>query len=740
MAKVQKAASRSGTGAILKSVQDAKQAATLHQSGAYAEAAELYARILKRDPRNAQTRHMQALCFIRLGRLPEAVSALRTAASQSPKDANILASLGEALMKTGEIAEAKAAFERACAIEPEHRAARRALARIVGSAPDGVATLRQWVEAHPGDGNAILALGRAMIVAGEKPSLAIEEWLAAEKRGALKVQNIIEEADHAYNNDRPEEALALFRAAAVLSPGYAAVHCNIGALLMENDLQGSLRALQTALTLKPDNVSALLNMASLYSRLGRHSEALDCYLRTLTLTPDSIPAHVGAIDMSHHICEWGNLAKWEKEITRLLAGDELINVDPFVLLSCEVTRHDLLRAARGCSTTRVARGTPLPPPPAGDPNRRIRIGYLSSDLHAHATAYLTAGMFERHDREKFETFAYSHGIDDGSETRKRMEKAFDHFIDIRTLTDREAAVRMREDGIDILVDLKGFTGGCRTAILALRPAPVQVNFVGFPGSMGADFIDYLVADRIIIPPEAESDYDEKIVLLPDCYQPNDSTRAVPSAVPSRAECGLPQDGFVFCCFNNTYKITPEIFDVWMRLLDQVPGSVLWLFEANRTVRDNLAYETAARGVDPERLVFAPFIKGQDKHIARYMQADLFLDTRPVNAHTTASDALWAGVPVVTYPGETFASRVAASLVSAVGLPELAVSSFEAYEALALSIARDPARLAALKAHLAAARTSSPLFDTATFTRNIEAAFTRMHALRCAGKKPERIVI
>lgn len=725
---------------MLKSVQDAKRAAQLHQAGAYAEAASLYAGVLKLDPQNAQTRYMLALCLMRLRRWPEAAAALRTAASQLPKDANIAASLGEVLLKMGQTAEAEQAYRHACALQPNHPAARRALARIIAARPDGLAILRQRVEEDPGDGSATLALGRAMIAAGEDPELAIAVWLEAEKRGAITSDDLTSEADIAHLDAQQEQALPLLRAAAVLLPKHAGIRCNIGALEMDRSLERAARALEAALAIDPNHLSALMNMATLLTRIKKHSEALNYYLRALTVAPDSMAAYAGAIDMSRHICEWGKLEQWEAELRQLLAKQEPMGVDPFVLLNCHVSPRDLLRTARSQARNRIIRGAPLPPAAPREPNGRIRIGYLSNDLRAHATAYLAVGMFEHHDRERLEIFAYSHAAEDGSQIRRRIVDAFDHFTDVSTLTDRQVAQRIRDDGIDILVDLKGYTGGSRSAIMALRPAPVQVNFLGFPGTMGADFIDYIIGDPIITPLQAAADFDEKIVQLPDCYQPNDSRRVLPTTIPSRTECALPDEGFVFCCFNNTYKITPAMFAIWMRLLDQVPGSVLWLFEANRTVRDNLAYETASRGVDPDRLVFAPFEADQAKHIARYGQADLFLDTLPVNAHTTASDALWAGVPVVTCPGESFVSRVAASLLHAVGLPELVAPSLEAYEALALSLAQDPQRLTALKAHLAAVRASAPLFDTATYTRNLDTAYLRMHALHHAGKPPEAIVV
>ncbi|MFG1432392.1 tetratricopeptide repeat protein [Xanthobacter sp. V2C-8] len=745
MAKGQRAGFRMARGTArnttLKSAEDARRAVLLHQEGRFAEAAEFYASALKRDPANARTRHMLGLCLANCGRLDEAEASLRLAASRLPDDADVAAGLGDVLaQKSGAAEEAMACYERALALKPAHRAARTGLSRLL-AVGGSVERLRRQAAEIPDDADTALALGLAMIAAGEDPALAVSQWVQAARRGILTAEQLRTEGGLAHSRVRMVEALALFQAAVAVNPSDAPVHCNIGALLLDmHRPREAAEALQKAFALDPNHALTLLNMAVLYAKADRYSEALDYYRRTLRINPGIAAALLGAIKMSQHICQWGGISGWEAELSRALARGDAENLDPFALLACNVTPEEHLLAgriyARQC---RVASSDRLPPPPPAVPGRRIRIGYLSNDFYGHATAFLAAGMFEQHDRAAFETFAYSFSPDDGSSMRRRIEKAFDHFVEIGHLSDGDAARRIREDGIDILVDLKGYTKGCRTQIMVLRPAPVQVNYLGYPGTMGADFIDYVIGDAVVTPFSAAAGFDEKIVQLPDCYQPNDSRREVAKIPPTRAECGLPEDAFVFCCFNNTYKITSETFTLWLRLLDQVPGSVLWLFEANPLARDALFYEAASRGIEPERLIFAPPLK-QDWHIARYVHADLFLDTLPVNAHTTASDALWAGVPLLTLPGDSFVARVAASLLHAVGLPELVASSLAEYEAIALVLARNPERRAALKARLREARADAPLFDTVTYTRNLEAAYKRMHALRCAGKPPEAFAV
>jgi predicted O-linked N-acetylglucosamine transferase (SPINDLY family) len=361
------------------------------------------------------------------------------------------------------------------------------------------------------------------------------------------------------------------------------------------------------------------------------------------------------------------------------------------------------------------------------------VGYFSADFSNHATLHLLAGLFEHHDRVKFEVTAFSFGPESQDPMRRRLEAACE-FIDVRERPDREVALLARERQIDIAVDLKGFTQDCRPGIFALRAAPVQVSYLGYPGTLGAPYMDYLIADRVLIPPESAQFYSEKIVYLPDSYQVNDAARVIAERVFSRAELGLPAAGFVYCCFNNNYKITPATFDGWMRILRQVPGSVLWLLEDNAGAAGNLRAAAEARGVSAARLVFAPRLPVAD-HLARQRAGDLFLDTLPCNAHTTASDALWAGLPLLTCLGESFAGRVAGSLLAAVGLSELITGSQAEYEALAVGLARDPGRLAGIRTRLAAQRLTAPLFNTELTTRRLEAAYEALVERHRAGLVP-----
>jgi predicted O-linked N-acetylglucosamine transferase (SPINDLY family) len=468
----------------------------------------------------------------------------------------------------------------------------------------------------------------------------------------------------------------------------------------------------------------------------RHDEAIPLWDQLIAEGADIDFLHGMRFHCQLYCCDWSDYDDQAASLT--LAVKRGSRAD----LPCSFLVHsDDPDAQLRCSQIFVAARHPRAPqvvtPPRAVAAARLRIGYLSFDFHEHATAYLIAGLLEAHDRAHFETIALSYGLHGPSPMRVRLEGAVDRFVDLKTTSDEDAAERIRELGIHILVDLKGFTGGARTGILARQPAPVQVNFLGYPGTMGADYVQYLVADRLLIQNVDERHYAEAVIFMPACYQPNDSRRPLPAQVPPRSEFGLPEHGFVFCCFNNLYKITPPTFDSWLDLLLRVPASVLWLLEGTQTAMHRLRSMAQSRGVASTRVVFAPHVD-LATHLARYRHADLFLDTLPCNAHTTASDALWMGVPIVTLTGSTFAGRVTTSLLHAVGLPQLCTQSREAYVALALRFARNPADLAAVKTHLESGRHAFRLFDSAAYCRDLERAYRAIWKRHVRGEPPARL--
>jgi protein O-GlcNAc transferase len=497
----------------------------------------------------------------------------------------------------------------------------------------------------------------------------------------------------------------------------------------------ALASYDQALETDAGSAEAWANRAVTLQDLKRPDEALASYDRSVALGP--MPYAFGDRQrVRMELCRWEEFDATCARLTEAIeAGDRICS--PFALLGLPSSPGLQRRCAEIYVLDRHPAAAPSPPV-SRHPRRRLRIGYFSADFHNHATSYLMAGLFEHHDRSRFEVTAFSFGPPSSDAMRRRLQAAFEHFVDVRDRSDQEIASLSRELEIDIAVDLKGLTGYARPGIFAARAAPLQVNYLGYPGTMAAPYIDYLVADRTLIPEEHRVHYSEKVVWLPHSYQANDSLRKISGRVPQRREAGLPE-GFVFCCFNNSAKITPGVFDIWMRLLRKLPGSALWLIERDTTAAANLRREAAARGVSPERLVFAAQLD-LPGHLARHRLADLFLDTLHYNAHTTASDALWAGLPVVTCIGAAFAGRVGASLLNAIGLPELIARSPLEYEEIALSLATDPRRLRAIREKLAQNRATHPLFDTASFTRHIETAYAAMHERYQAGLPPDHIQV
>ncbi|WP_454017148.1 tetratricopeptide repeat protein [Azospirillum sp. Marseille-Q6669] len=686
------------------------------------EAAEAaYREALRHRPEDAGTWKNLAVALDALGRTGEAETAYRAALARNPEHAVSLNNLGVLVLAAGRRDEASRVGRRMATLNPADRHGWMLLGNVAHAAGrwgEAVRVNAVAVRLAPDDPALRRNLANALSAAGRR------EEAVAEYRMVLRFQPdslaAVDLAVELLGQHDTVGAQAALRGAIGRHPENAVAWRTLG-----QTLTGALRpdaaldALRRAVALDPGGRAGWEDLAAAATLADRIAPSIDALRRVRRLSPAYNPALAQLVQQQRHACDWRDLPALEGDlIERLRAG--ALGVPPFGLLAVDTTPADQ-RAAAERWARQKAHGVPTMARPTVAGDGRLRVGYLSADFHEHATAYLMAELLERHDRTRFAVTAYSTGIDDGSPMRRRLTAAVERFVDLRDRSDRDAAQAIAADGIDILVDLKGYTAFARTAILAARPAPVQVNWLGYPGTMGADFIDVILADAVTIPPGEEGFYSEAVVRLPHGYQPNDRHRAIAERTPTRADCGLPEDGFVFCCFNSPYKLTPALFDVWARLLRAVPGSVLWLYAGNPLVAGNLRREAAARGVAPERLVFAP-PRPLAEHLARHRLADLFLDTLPYNAHTTASDALWTGLPVVTCQGATFAGRVAASLLDTVGLPELVTDSPAAYEALALNLACDPERLAGLKARLALARTASPLFDGDRFARDLEDAY------------------
>ncbi|QNM98328.1 O-linked N-acetylglucosamine transferase, SPINDLY family protein [Chitinimonas koreensis] len=651
---------------------------------------------------------------------------------RQPADADALALHARIALAAGRLDEAGRAIEAALRLRPDQAEAlrcRAALRRHAGEREGALADLHAAALAAPGDAELHGELGGLLRALG-RPA---EAGLAYARAAGLAPDDARLWNDLGVARQESGDAAgaeAAYRRALALDDGLALAHNNYGALRQQaGDLAAAEAHYRRALACDPRYAAGWKNLAAILQEHARFEEAEHGFGQAIALRPDFAEARAGQLTARLHRCEWRGLPDALAQLESALQRRPDSRISPFFHLGLDDSPAAQLQIARRWAAQ--YRVEPLPPRP---PQRRerIRLGYLGGDFFSHATSWLTAGLFAGHDRARFEVWGYDYGRDDGSALRAQLLAGFDRFRQVDALAPAEIARQIRADGIDILIDLKGWTRGTRAETLAWRPAPVQVHYLAYPGTLGADWVDYLIADTQVAPVGADLHYAERLVRLPHCYQINAPSDV--AARPGRAQAGLPGQGFVFCCFNQHYKLLPGMFDLWMQLLRAVPGSVLWLLDQQPGNRARLRHEAGRRGVDGERLVFAPGLPHAE-HLARLALADLALDTLPYNSHTTASDALWAGVPLVSCRGRGFASRVAASCLHAVGLAELAVDTLADYQALATRLATEPDRLAAVRGRLAAARRQAPLFDTAATTRALEDAYAQMWERALAGLAP-----
>jgi predicted O-linked N-acetylglucosamine transferase (SPINDLY family) len=747
------------------------QAVLFHQRGSLREAERLYLSVLEIEPRHSGARHRLGVIRYDQGRNDEALTMIRAALDIEPNHAEALSDYALVLTALGDFEKALESYGQALALRPQFTEAlynrgvvfdklkrnREALSsydQALAIRPDFAEALNnrgnvllnlgcpdealasfdralalrpQYVEALNNYGNALMGLKR------------VEDALASFDR-ALAIKPDIPEVLNNRGNalrylNRFGAAIDSFNRALAIKRDYAEALNNFGVTLHElKYYEKALVSYDQALAIQPDNAEALFNRGNALVALNRLDEALWSYDQALKIDPDSRNMLSGVANAALKLCDWRRTEDIAGRLEAQILEKKPV-IQPFVLLGYMDNPGLQLQ----CAKNSICDAIPIPPPPlrerAWPRHEKIRIAYLSADFKTHATAYLMAELFERHDRSGFEVLGISYDSDDGSKMRDRLVKSFDQFFDVKSKSDSEVAKLLFELEVDIAIDLKGYTTDSRPCVLSYRPCPVQVNYLGYPGTMGASFIDYVIADPVVLPFDQQPFFSEKIIHLPDSYQVNDSTRRISELTPTRTEEGLPEEEFVFCCFNVSWKINAAMFDIWTRLLHAVPGSVLWLIEDNSGACRNLRREAAMRGIDPGRLVFAGRVE-LSRHLARHRLADLFLDTLPVNAHTTASDALWAGLPLLTCLGKSFAPRVASSLLQAIGLPELITDNLEAYEALALKLAGNPALLRSLRLKLEQNRLTHPLFDTDRFRRHIETAYMQILETAERGEAPK----
>lgn len=751
-----------------------EEAMACHQQGQLATAGTLYRQILSRDPSHLDALQLLGVIEFQAGRFEAAAGLLQRAVSMAPEEAGLHCNLGLALQQLERLEDALACQDRALLLRPEFAEAlnnRANVLREMKRLDEAARDYRRAVHVRPEFSEALYNLGR-LLLDQQRPQDALEyltrclrlayhqgaQWqcgvaLLALKRpqealaaldGALRSKPDDAEVLYWRGNAllelaKPEEAVASYRRAVQLRPDLADAHYNLATVLLDLERhEEALAAFGRALSIRPDYVEALYNLGGALGELGRHAEAAAAFERLVALAPEHRFTLGKLFHSQQSCCDWSRYPEHVEALVRAMLEGKTLDM-PFSFLSVSADPGLQLRCAQAYTASKhPASATPLW---NGECYRhdRIRIAYVSADFREHPVSYLLAGVFEAHDPERFETTAISMRPPDGSAMGRRVAAAFERFVDASRMTDAEVAALMRELEVDIAIDLTGYTQDNRTTIFAARPAPIQVNYLGFPGTMGAEYMDYIIADAFLIPEAAKPHYAEQVVHMPHCFQGNDDKREISPHRPSREDVFLPESGFVFCAFNNVYKINPPLFDIWMRLLNAVPGSVLWLAADAPTVRRNLAAEAIRRGVEAQRLVFSPRVP-YPEHLARMALADLFLDTLPFNAGTTASDALWAGVPVLTCAGDAFAARMAGSLLTAIGLPELITHDRDEYEALALRLATTPALLADLRARLWSNRTTSPLFDTRMFCRDLESAYRSMWQLHERGEPPAGFTI
>jgi predicted O-linked N-acetylglucosamine transferase (SPINDLY family) len=700
----------------------------LVEAGRFEEAVECYRRVLIHHPVHADTRFNLGTVYQRMGRLEEAERSFREVLAQAPGYADAHTSLGLLYAGRGALADAISCHRRALEHAPGQLPLLNNLANALadgGELAAAEALLEQAFAAIPDDPDTRINFGNLRVKQGRlDDARALYEAAIGSAAGADALANL---GKLALREGNYAGARAFFQRALERAPGRVDCMTELAAACRDaGDFAQAEAWLRKALTAAPDNAVIPQQLGDVLKLLGRFAEAASQYSRALDLDGECVAALGGLVYVRQQMSEWAGLEQLWMRLQGSI-GKDGSGITPFSILSQPTTPAEQLACARAWARAETAQiaaqRTTLGfdfSARSGRPSR-LRIGYLSWDLHEHATAYLIAELFELHDRRQFEIFAYSYGPDDGSAIRARIRGAVDRFTDLARHSHVDAARAIYADRIDILVDLKGYTQGARWQIVALRPAPAQVNWLGYPGSMGMEQIDAIIADPFVIPPGAESGYSEHIVRLPDCYQINDRRREISATTPARAACGLPEQGMVFCCFNQSYKILPDVFASWLRVLDAVPQSVLWLLETNTWAVANLRQAASDGGIAPERLIFAPR-RPLAEHLARYRLADLALDTFPYTSHTTASDALWAGCPLVTCAGTTFASRVAGSILCAAGLPELVTHTLADGERLAIELAHAPLRLAELRQRLVAGRDSCALFDSPRFVRNLERAY------------------
>jgi protein O-GlcNAc transferase len=714
---------------------------TLAALGRNEEAVASYDRALEVKPDLLVAMYNRATVLAGLERYPEALAGFEKTLSLAPRHVDALTNRANVLVKLERIDEALACYDQVLVLNSGHLDAlanRGAALKQAKRREEALACLDRALAINPGHINSLVNRGNVLLDL-DRLSEALQCYEKVIAIEPLNVESFIGRGNALFGLNRDREGLDSHARALSIAPHNldAALGCGQG-LLRCDRLDAALAHYDRALTFHPRNADLHNSRGVVLARMRQFDRAASDFSAALAVNPDNPAALAGLANCLSETCDWAALAEPLARIDQIVEQGKPIDPLLYARLTSDPAAH--LTCARNFVRDKLAAG-PMPlRRRAAERADRIRIAYLSPDFRNHPAGYLVARLFELHDRTRFETSAISFGPDDGSEIRARIERGVDQFHDVRSRSDQEVAELIDALQVDIVIDLAGHTDLARQRLLAMRAAPIQVGYLGYCSTVGADYLDYIIADRTVLPFDQQPHYTEKIVHLPDCFMVNDSTQAIASQVPARGEAGLPEHGVVFCCFNASYKFRREFFDIWMRVLHAIDGGVLWLPSLNPVATENLRREAARGGIDPLRIRFAPRMDRREEYFARSRLADLFLDTLPYNAHSTACDALYAGVPVLTCKGNTFAGAGAASLLHAVGMPELVTASLDEYEALALRLAMHPEEMQRVRRKLADNLPTCPLFDTDRFRRHIEAAYVMMLDLHRRGEKPRSFAV
>ena len=706
------------------------------------ESIKSFAKVIELNPKYADAYNNLGVALQEKGDLDESIKHLNTALSLRPNYVQAYNNVGIAYKKKGKLSLATKHIKKAIFLNPNYFEAYNNLATIFqeeGKANQAIQYFNKALLLNPSYSEAHYNLGLAFSEINEFDN-AIKSY---EKALSLKpnypeVYNSL--AIIISEQGNTDEAIKLFNKAILLKPDYSEAYFNIAIIFKKkNRLNEALASYQKAINFKPDYVESFYNIAIIYEEQFKLNQAIESFDKALFIRPDYDKAQAQKLYQKAQICDW-KTAQQDKKLFSAL-GTFKNHIPPFTMLFFEdEPRNHYLRSKLYANKKYLQKQIPFKKTQKISTKKRLRIGYFSSDLQNHATMYLASKIFEDYNKEKFEVYVYSFGESlEDDEVRIKLKNSADVFKDVIDFSDKDIAILAREDQIDIAIDLKGYTKNSRTGIFAYRAAPIQINFLGYPGTMGANFFDYIIADKTIIPESKRSFYSEEIIYMPHAYQPTSHSSVISNKTFTKSEMDLPNNGFIFCCFNNSYKISQNEFRIWMRILNKVENSVLWLIESNKWAKQNLHKEAESHGIASERLIFANKLPHSD-HLARLRLADLFLDTFNVNAHTTASDALWAGTPVITKLGKGFASRVAASLLKALGLSELITQNENEYENLILKIANSPKKLSEIKEKLFSNKFSKPLFNSEMYIGHLEDAYNQVFENHLKGSKSKTIYI